>query len=66
MVPDHRSGIVSVGWPEMDAVKIVEELKEDKIAVSPRAGVIRVSPHAYNSIEDIDRFIDSLIAIRKR
>ncbi len=64
MVPDHRSGIINLGWSKMDAVKIVNKLKQQSIAVSPRAGRIRVSPHGYNTKEDIDRFIDVLITLK--
>ncbi|MFW9915835.1 MAG: aminotransferase class V-fold PLP-dependent enzyme, partial [Candidatus Thorarchaeota archaeon] len=64
MVPDHRSGIVSVGWPNMNAIKIEHQLRKEQIAVSPRAGAIRVSPHVYNSKNDIDRFIDALTATK--
>jgi cysteine desulfurase/selenocysteine lyase len=63
MVPDHRSGIVSIGWADMDSVKIGEKLRKKQIAVSPRAGAIRVSPHGYNSKEDIDRLVDELSVI---
>ncbi|MFW9917324.1 MAG: aminotransferase class V-fold PLP-dependent enzyme [Candidatus Thorarchaeota archaeon] len=64
MVPDHRSGIVSVGWPNMNATKIEHQLRKEQIAVSPRAGAIRVSPHAYNSKNDVDRFVDALTTIK--
>lgn len=65
VVPSHRSGIVSLGWPKMDANKVGERLRQDNIAVSPRAGAIRASPHAYNSEDDIDRFIDALLRSKK-
>ncbi|MHA2369429.1 MAG: aminotransferase class V-fold PLP-dependent enzyme [Candidatus Hodarchaeales archaeon] len=65
MVPDHRSGIVSIGWSNMNAIKIEHQLRKEQIAVSPRAGAIRVSPHAYNSKNDVDRFIDALTTIKE-
>jgi selenocysteine lyase/cysteine desulfurase len=65
MVPSHRSGIVSIGWPKMDAIEIYKRLSEAQIAISPRAGAIRASPHGYNTIEDIDRLIGTLTAIKE-
>lgn len=65
MAPDHRSGIVSIGWPGLDASKTAERLKRDLVAVAPREGNIRVSPHCYNTKEDIDRLIDALVPLKK-
>ncbi|MFX1513170.1 MAG: aminotransferase class V-fold PLP-dependent enzyme [Promethearchaeota archaeon] len=63
--PSHRSGIVNIGWPGMDAVEIWKQLKQELIAVSPREGGIRVSPHAYNTEEDIDRLINALEVLKR-
>ncbi|MFX0062577.1 MAG: aminotransferase class V-fold PLP-dependent enzyme [Candidatus Hermodarchaeota archaeon] len=52
------SGIVNVKVPN-DSLA-VEKLKEKKIAVSARGGGIRVSPHFYNTEEEIDYFIKAL------
>lgn len=65
MAPSHRSGIVSIGWPKMDAIEVYEKLSEAQIAVSPRAGAIRASPHGYNTNEDIERLIEALIALKE-
>ena len=65
MVPSHRSGIVSIGWPKMDAIEIFKRLSEAQIAVSLRAGAIRASPHGYNTNEDIDRLIGALTALKE-
>ncbi|MFW9915836.1 MAG: hypothetical protein ACFFGZ_09535 [Candidatus Thorarchaeota archaeon] len=64
MVPSHRSGIISIGWAKMDAIVISKRLSEAQIAVSPRAGAIRASPHGYNTNEDIDRLIGGLKALK--
>jgi selenocysteine lyase/cysteine desulfurase len=40
----------------------MEALKHEKIIVSYREGGVRVSPHFYNSDEEVDR----LIAVLKR
>jgi selenocysteine lyase/cysteine desulfurase len=56
---DHRSGIVSFIWPgDMSALR--EKLLRQNIVVSYRGGRLRISPHAYNSEEDIDRLVDVL------
>ncbi len=41
--------------PEM----LVEELAQQNIDVSARAGGVRVSPHVYNNLDDIDAFLDA-------
>lgn len=53
----------------VDVASVVEALAQRRIAVSLRMGTIRVSPHFYNTEEEIDRFADSLeeeIRVRSR
>jgi len=56
----HRSGIISFTGKRDNA--LMEALKHEKIIVSYREGGVRVSPHFYNSDEEVDR----LIAVLKR
>ena len=56
----HRSGIISFTGKRDDA--LMDALKHEKIIVSYREGGVRVSPHFYNSDEEVDR----LIAVLKR
>ncbi|HUC36028.1 MAG TPA: aminotransferase class V-fold PLP-dependent enzyme [Acidimicrobiales bacterium] len=58
---EGRSGIVtfSVGAGR-DAVAAVGSLKERSIACSARGGGIRISPHGYNDLEDIDRLVSAI------
>lgn len=53
-----RSGIVNfrIDNPE----KIVEQMHERNIVVSARANGVRVSPHFYNTEDDISRFVENL------
>jgi selenocysteine lyase/cysteine desulfurase len=51
--PERRAGIISVR--SKDAVRASERLKSANIAHSLREGAIRLSPHCYNTIEEIDR-----------
>jgi len=56
--PQCRSGIVNfkVDKPQ----EVVEKLKNKKIVVSARAHGLRVSPHFYNSEEEIDRLMEEI------
>ncbi len=63
--PSQRSGIVSIGWHGIDPLRIAEDLHRQNIAISPRSGALRVSPHAYNSKKDIDHLIDALQSYRE-
>jgi selenocysteine lyase/cysteine desulfurase len=58
----HRSGIVNfkIDKPQ----EITRRLAEKGIIVSARAHGIRVSPHFYNTKEEISRFIEEIKNIR--
>lgn len=56
--PEHRSGIVNVKT-ENPAEK-VENLQRKNIAVSARMNGIRVSPHFYNTEEELEKLIAEL------
>jgi selenocysteine lyase/cysteine desulfurase len=58
--PSHRSGIVSFGCSNVR--KLGQELEREGIIVAEREGAIRVSPHLYNTSEDISRLC---AAVRK-
>jgi selenocysteine lyase/cysteine desulfurase len=51
--PDHQSPIVTFRMDGQEG--IMARLDEDDIAWYPRAGGIRLAPHAYNTDEEIDR-----------
>ena len=44
--------------PGRDPKKLLKRCKAAGIVVNVRAGRLRVSPHAYNTIEEIDRFVE--------
>ncbi|MCP4189622.1 MAG: aminotransferase class V-fold PLP-dependent enzyme [Planctomycetaceae bacterium] len=54
---DHQSGIVIFEVPEVEPMQVRRACLDDKIAVSCRGGGVRISPHAYNSDEEIDQLI---------
>jgi cysteine desulfurase/selenocysteine lyase len=53
--PGEASGIVSLIVGNVEAV--VQRCQQAGIVVNQRAGRLRVSPHAYNSIEELDRLV---------
>jgi selenocysteine lyase/cysteine desulfurase len=56
-----RSGIVSLLPPEgRDPAAVVKELRRQGVVVNHRAGRLRVSPHAYNTPDEIDRLVELL------
>jgi selenocysteine lyase/cysteine desulfurase len=47
--------ILAAHWPDRDASALAKKLQEQRIVVAARHGNLRVSPHFYNSEEDLDR-----------
>ncbi|WP_347244251.1 aminotransferase class V-fold PLP-dependent enzyme [Thermogutta sp.] len=60
---DHASGIVAVDWPTDSLGTIHKKLLERGVVVSARSGRLRLSPHAYNDLSDVDTLVDSLAEI---
>jgi selenocysteine lyase/cysteine desulfurase len=59
--PPDKSGIVSLILPGVDAYQLVKRrCRAEGFVMNQRAGRIRVSPHCYNTTEEIDRLVDSL------
>jgi selenocysteine lyase/cysteine desulfurase len=54
-----HGGIVSVRHPE--ASRVVQALAAEGIFVEDRSGVLRASPHFYNTEEDIEKFVSALV-----
>lgn len=53
-----RSAIVTFHPPEKEkSEQLINYLKSNNIEVSLREGMVRVSPHFYNTIEEIDKFL---------
>lgn len=55
--PGDWSGIVSLALPGSDVRPLVRRCRAEGVVVNHRAGRLRVSPHCYNTVADIDRLI---------
>jgi selenocysteine lyase/cysteine desulfurase len=58
--PGEASGIVVFESDRRPASEIRQQLHEAGVICSVREGRVRVSPHFYNSAEDIDRLLEAL------
>jgi selenocysteine lyase/cysteine desulfurase len=57
----ERSGIVSlVAPPDRQPAAVVRRLRQQGVVVNHRAGRLRVSPHAYNTPDEVDRLVQLL------
>lgn len=55
-----RSGIVSIRHPEHDSESCLRRLREAGVVASVREGALRLSPHFYNTADEIDCALDAL------
>src|SRR5919198_5466265 len=61
--PERRGALLCVA--STDAPALVEALDRESIVTSSRAGNLRISPHAYNSVADGGDFLDALARRRE-
>ncbi len=61
-----RSGIVAFSGPWEDPKRWADWLEERKVYIAARRGWLRVSPHFYNSADQIDYLLDCLGELRKK
>jgi selenocysteine lyase/cysteine desulfurase len=62
-MPTEKSGIVSLVVPGRDLQQVKRRCRDAGIIVNHRAGRLRVSPHCYNSHEEIDRLTELLRSV---
>jgi len=56
----EESGIVSLLTPGRDPKQLNWRCRSAGVVVNVRSSRLRVSPHAYNTVEEIDRFVELL------
>lgn len=56
------SGIVTFALPGCDSIALGRRLEAEKILTTYRPNGVRVSPHGYNSVDEIDAFLDAVTA----
>jgi cysteine desulfurase/selenocysteine lyase len=60
-LPEEKSSIVSLAFQDAgDMKKKWARCRDQRIIVNQRAGRLRVSPHCYNNLEEIDRLVTIL------
>jgi cysteine desulfurase / selenocysteine lyase len=55
-----RSGIVTFSVAGHDPAALTEALRARGVACSPRGGGVRLSPHGYNTEEEVDRMVTAV------
>jgi cysteine desulfurase/selenocysteine lyase len=55
-----RSGIVTARFRGVNGEAVARELNRRGVIVSPRFGATRISPHLYNSEDDIDHALEEI------
>ena len=61
-IENEHTHIVAAHWPDRDASSLARRLQEQRIMVAVRHGNLRVSPHFYNTEEDLGKLADAISA----
>jgi cysteine desulfurase / selenocysteine lyase len=59
-LPGEKSQIVCIQHRDYDAMQLYSQLKQKNIITAPRSDRLRIAPHLYNSIDDMDQLVESL------
>ena len=60
ITPDSRAGAVCFTTGGVAPEAVLQSLRENKIEVAAREGRLRISPHFYNTAEQMDRLVEHL------
>jgi selenocysteine lyase/cysteine desulfurase len=60
---NQRGGVVMLRLKDPQGT--VAKLSDQRFTVDYRPGLLRVSPHFYNTVDDVDRFMNTLAAIQR-
>jgi selenocysteine lyase/cysteine desulfurase len=58
--PGEWSGIVAATHPARAPHEIAQALRERDVLVAHRSGRLRISPHFYNTLDEVDRLLSAL------
>jgi selenocysteine lyase/cysteine desulfurase len=58
--PEDKSGIVSLLVPNSDPRALVKRCRAANVVINQRAGRVRVSPHCYNTADEVDELLKVL------
>jgi selenocysteine lyase/cysteine desulfurase len=61
--PDRRGALICIASTDVD--ELVRALARDGIVTSSRDGNLRISPHCYNSVQDVDAVLAALARNRR-
>ena len=56
----NRSGILTISHPHIPAQTLFDRLRVERIVAAIREGGVRLSPHLYNTIEEMDTVVEAL------
>jgi cysteine desulfurase / selenocysteine lyase len=59
-IANENTNVIAAHWPDRDASALAKRLQSERIIVAARHGNLRVSPHFYNTEEDLARLAAQL------
>jgi len=58
--PAERHHILTFTHPKVDGAKLLDQMSKQHFVFSRRRGRLRVSPHLYNTVAEMDRFVSAV------
>ncbi|GAC1360255.1 MAG: aminotransferase class V-fold PLP-dependent enzyme [Herpetosiphon sp.] len=55
-----RSGIIAIAHPQIPAQALLDQLRQARIVAAVREGGVRLSPHLYNTLDEMHEVVDVL------